>query len=166
MNLKMVMRQSIVASIYVVFTVVLQPISYGEIQFRLSEVLVLLCFFRKDYVYGLTLGCFIANFFSPFWVFDVPIGTLATLLALFGIMYSKRLWIASIFPVVLNGIIIGIELHFLYDLPLIPAMLSVAFGEFIVVSVAGIILFSQLKRNKGFMGLIEANQNYEFESME
>ena len=55
----------IVTAIYVVITVLLMPYSFYGIQFRISEALVLLCFYKKDYIIPLTLGCAIANLFSP-----------------------------------------------------------------------------------------------------
>ena len=74
-------RLSIVAALYVLFTVV-NPFSYNAIQFRISEILVLLCFFRKDYSIALIIGCFISNFFSGFVLYDIIFGTIATVLTL------------------------------------------------------------------------------------
>ena len=160
LELKTISRLAIVAAIYVVLTVSFQPISYGNIQFRISEVLVLLCFYRKDYGYGLIIGCLIANIFSPFGIVDVVFGTLATTLAVIGIMFSKRLFIASLYPVILNGLIIGAQLYFFAELPLIESMIFVAIGEFVVVSIVGVLLFKDLQKHQPFMKLIDANQNY------
>ena len=62
-KIKDIVRLAIVAAMYVLFTVV-NPFSYNAIQFRISEILMLLCFFRKDYTIALIIGCFISNFFS------------------------------------------------------------------------------------------------------
>ena len=59
-NIKNIVRISIIASMYIVFTII-NPFSYNAIQFRISEILMMLCFFRKDYSIGLILGCFISN---------------------------------------------------------------------------------------------------------
>lgn len=54
---KKVIRISLVAALYVALTLALSWISYGEIQFRIAEILVLLCFFRKDYAISMIIGC-------------------------------------------------------------------------------------------------------------
>ena len=145
---------AVVAAIYVVFTVAIAPLSYGPIQFRFAEILVLLCFYNKDYCYSMILGCAIANFFSPMWALDVPFGTIATVIAVICIYKSKSLWIAGIFPVVANGIIVGLELNVAFKEPLLISMGTVAFGELAVIFV-GILLFKFiLEKNKGFMRLI------------
>jgi uncharacterized membrane protein len=59
-------QNGIVAAIYFVLCIALSFISYGEIQFRVAELLVLLCFWRPDFIIGVTIGCFLANMqFDP-----------------------------------------------------------------------------------------------------
>lgn len=151
-------RLSLVAAMYVVLTI-FNPFSYDAIQFRISEILVFLCFYRKDYSIGLILGCFIANLFSPMMLYDITFGTFATILAVVCIMFSKNIYIASLFPVVFNGVIVALELYFAFKEPFLLSMGSVALGE-AVVMVVGIIAFKLLERNEGFMKMIDANQNY------
>ncbi len=157
MNTKSIVRNAIVAALYIVFTI-LNPFSYGNIQFRISEVLILLVFFRKDYMLGLIIGCMIANFLSPMGWVDVIFGTVATTLSLAGIMYSKSLYVAAIFPIVINALIIGLELYLILELPFILSALQVALGEFVVM-VVGVIIFSAFKKETEFLKMIDANQN-------
>ena len=49
-NVRSLARLAVVAALYAALTIVLQPISFGLIQLRLSEILVLLCFYRRDYL--------------------------------------------------------------------------------------------------------------------
>jgi len=144
-----------VAGIYVAVTILLMPYSFYGIQFRVAEALVLLCFYKKEYIIPLTLGCAIANLFSPMMAWDLPLGTLATFISLFLITKSKNIYIAAIFPVVINAVIVGIELNLALGLPLILSMAQVALGEFVCVFVVGITLFKSLEKNKGFMRLIK-----------
>ena len=81
---------AIVASIYVVLTIVIQPLAYGELQFRLSEVLMLMVFFNKKYATSMIIGCLIANLWSPYLLWDMMFGTLATALACLFISKSKH----------------------------------------------------------------------------
>lgn len=145
---------AMVAAVYAVFTVAISPFSYGAIQLRFSEILVLLCFYNKKYCISLTLGCAIANIFSPMALFDIPFGTLATLLSVIFICKSGRLWIASLFPTIFNAVIVGAELYFALHEPFMISMATVALGEFIVVTVLGVPLFRLLEKNTYIMRLI------------
>ena len=58
---------AVIAAVYAVLTIGLSPISYGPIQVRLSECMVLLAFYNRKWIPGLTIGCLLANLNSPFW---------------------------------------------------------------------------------------------------
>ena len=150
----------LIAALYAVLTIVIAPLSYGAIQFRFSEILVLLCFFNKRYSIGLILGCMIANIFSPTAVLDVPFGTVATALACLGIMFSKHLLVAITFPIVFNALIVGWELTYFGE-PFWFSTLFVALGE-LTMMVIGYIFFFFIKRSKHFLRAIKANQNLDF----
>lgn len=145
----------LVAAVYVVLTVSLSFMSYGGIQFRIAEALTLLCFYKKDYIIPLTLGCAIANLFSPMLALDVPFGTLATLISLLLIIKSKNIYIASLMPVVINAVVVAIELKIAFNAPIWLSMLQVAAGEFACVSVIGVILFKTMERNPKIIKLIK-----------
>ena len=154
---------ALIAAAYVVLTVLVSPLSYGAIQFRFSEILVLFCFFNKRYGIGLTLGCLIANIFSPTASLDVIFGTIATALACLCIMFSKHLILAIWFPVVFNGFIIAWELTF-FDAPYWMSVLTISLGE-LAVMVIGYIVFTSIRQSKGFLNAIKANQNLDSRSM-
>lgn len=146
-------RMALVAALYAALTLAIHPLSYGAVQMRLSEMLVLLCFYRRDYAPALTLGCFIANLFSPFGLYDIIFGTLATAVAVFPMFYIRNIWLAAALPVISNGIIVGIELYLCGE-PLWFSMGSVAIGELAVIA-AGTILFRfVLERSSVFMRII------------
>ena len=151
----------VIAATYAALTIAMSPIAYGPIQFRFSEIMVLLCFFNKRYSIGLTLGCFLANFLSPTASLDIWFGTAATLLSCLCIMMCKHLIIAAIFPVLFNGFIVAWELTFFGE-PYWLSVLTVSLGE-LTVMVGGYLLFILvIKRNKGFLHIIKADQNIEF----
>jgi len=152
---KSLVFSAIVAALYAAVTIGLAPISYGPIQFRLSEILVLLAFVNRKYIPGLVLGCLLANLYSQLGVFDIIFGTLATYISVELISRTKNLFLASLWPVVVNGVVIGLLLNILFDLPLILTMGQVAFGEFVVVSIAGVMLFkTTILRNVKLMELL------------
>lgn len=138
---------AIVAALYALLTINLAPISYGFIQFRLSEVMVLLAFIDPLYIPALVLGCIMANIFSPLGMIDVFVGSFATLLSVYMINRSKNLFLASLWPCIMNGIFVAAELYLLNIAPFWASILYVALGEFGVVSIIGVPLFKTLLNN-------------------
>ena len=156
-KIKDIVRISIIASMYIVFTII-NPFSYNAIQFRISEILMILCFFRKDYSIGLILGCFISNLFSEIMLYDIIFGTLATVLACICMMFSKNIYVSVIYPIIFNAIIVGFELYLAFQSPFLLNALYVFIGE-ATVMIIGVLVFSKLRKNSHFMQLINANQN-------
>ena len=152
----------VVASVYVVTTLLCAPLAYNAVQFRVSEMLMLLCVFNKDYIISMTLGCLIANIFRSLGMIDAAFGTFATLIAAV-LMYMLRnklnLFCLSLFPVISNALIVGAEIKFVFHDPFWINAAWVALGEFVCVSILGVIVFTGLKKNKGFMNLITAGHN-------
>lgn len=77
-SVRFICQTAVIASLYVVLTVVFMPISFGAIQCRISEALCLLPVLMPAAVYGVTLGCFIANIVGGALIWDVVFGTLST----------------------------------------------------------------------------------------
>lgn len=152
-NTKKLVTTALVASIYAVLTLVLGAISYGPIQFRIAELMVLLPFIKKDYIWGLTIGCFLANIIGPYGVPDIVFGTTATFLSVYAVYLTSKimkdkkyaLLVASIWPTVINAIIIGFMLNIFFGLPLALSMLQVGFGQFVVITIVGVPLYKSLK---------------------
>lgn len=149
-----IVSQAIVSSLYVVLTLIVGPFSFNAIQLRISEILILLCFYKKDYIIGLSLGTFIANLFSPMLIYDISLGLLASVLSMIAIYKSKNLYIAIIFPVVFNGLLVGMSLYLALDLPFFLSALEVAIGELLAM-IIGIVLFKLLERNERFIKMIK-----------
>lgn len=145
-------ENALIAALYFVLTVAIHPLSYGAIQFRFSEILMLLAFFKPSYCLGLTLGCLFANAasLSP-W--DMLFGSLATLLSCLLMSYfSRHLLISIIWPTLINGVVVGLEVTYIFldgTYPLYLNMIFVALGE-LAVMVVGYVLFLLLKKNKVF----------------
>lgn len=143
---KMLAYTALVAAAYAVTTLAIAPLSFGIVQLRVSEVLVLLAFLDKRYAPGLILGCFIANCFSPLGMVDAVFGTACTAAALWGITHSKTLFGATLWPVLCNAFL-GVEYYFLQNAPLLLTAGSIAFGEFLAVSCLGYVIFRQVLKN-------------------
>lgn len=150
---------SIVAAIYVALSLLLAPISFGPVQMRIAEALILLCFYNKKYILPLTLACFITNLLGTYALYDIFLGTLATFLSAFFISKCKNLYIASLLPVLFNGLIIPVVFMLqsgIYEIEVyLLDALCVAGGEFISVCILGVVIFKLLSKNAWFKDLIE-----------
>ena len=160
-SVRKLVRCGVVAAIYVVLCLALQPLSYGAVQVRVAEALCLLPVFGTEYILGVVLGCFLANLLGS-TVVDVVFGTLATLLACL-VTYKLRdirvkgLAIpASLPPVVFNMIIVGaFEITFFFSDGAPTAMLAVfnavtvGIGELISCTILGVALVKLIESNAG-----------------
>lgn len=141
---------AVIAALYAALTLAFQPLSYGPVQFRVSEAMTLLAALTPQAVPGLTLGCLISNLFSPLGVnvYDVVFGTLATFLAaLCTWRLRKRLWLAALPPVAFNALIIGAVLTFAYGIDVLwMNILTVGAGEAVVCYVLGLPMARVLQK--------------------
>ncbi|MDR2531616.1 MAG: QueT transporter family protein [Oscillospiraceae bacterium] len=148
---------AILAAAYVALTLI-NPLSFGEVQFRFSEILVLFCFYNPIFCIPLILGCFIANFIaSPWGWIDMIFGTLGTALAVFPMCRIRNIWVSSLLPVVTNAICVGVMLKYFAGLPypLWQCMAFVGLGQLVVITIVGVPIFKfVLEKNTAFMSII------------
>lgn len=152
-------RCAMIAAVYVVLCLALQPFSYGAVQVRLAEALCLLPVFGPEYIVGVTLGCLLANALGS-TVIDVVFGTLATLLACLVTYALRNVRVkglalpASLPPVLFNAVIVGWEISvFFSDTPAtLPVtlfnMLTVGIGEVISCCILGVLLVRLIETNR------------------
>lgn len=153
---KKLVRTALVAAIYATLTLILAPISYGAVQFRVSEMLMLLAFINPLYITGLTIGCLIANILGGLGLLDIIFGTLATFLSALAMYKTAKiiknkniaLVVASLWPTIFNGLIVGWVVSVSASLPLFITMLQVGFGEIVVITIVGVPVFKLLEKTK------------------
>ena len=151
---------ALIAAVYAVLTLALPVLSYGEWQCRISEALTLLPILLPQAIPGLVVGCLVSNLFglmggaNPAGAWDLLFGTLATLVAAC-LTYALRrprirglpVW-ATLPPVLINAVVVGIELTLVYGgLPWYFNMLGVAAGQRAACTVCGLLLFAMLERS-------------------
>lgn len=148
-TLKLLAINSAIAAVYFVLTVLLEPFSYGQIQFRISEILMVLVFINFKVSPGIILGCFTANLFSPFGIWDIVFGTLATVICL-GLMFmlKKNIFVALLVPTILGSAIIAVILMFILDLPFLATFVYVAIGEGAVLYLIGMPFYYVVQKNE------------------
>ena len=160
-NVKNLTRLALTAAVYVAVTLAVPTLAYGAVQFRFAEMLVLLCFYRKDYAPAMILACLIANLPSPLGWLDWVFGTAATAIAVLPMYHVKNIFMAALLPVISNGVIVGIELHIAFGSPVWINMCTVALGE-LAVMIAGAVIFKFVfEKNRTLMSLIGSSRNAE-----
>lgn len=153
---------AVVGALYAILTMVLAPISYGPLQFRISEALCVLSYFTPTAAWGLFIGCAIANTLSAAGLPDVIFGSLATLIACLGMSAVgkhmkdslKSRLLACFLPVIVNAVIVGAMLTYAYiglsplEHPGAFAVCAgeVALGELPVMYLFGLPLMSWLPK--------------------
>ena len=139
----------IIAALYAGLTILLQAISFGAVQVRLSEAMTLLPLLTPAAIPGLAIGCFIANLICSTWQ-DWVFGTLATLIAaILTRRFRQNVYLAAAMPVIANALIIGPMLFFMFGGSWVLNILSVGLGEAVACYAVGIPLVRALKQMPG-----------------
>ena len=126
---KQLCRAGIIAALYVALTIPLGSFAFGSIGFQIrpAEALTILPLFYAEAIPALYVGCLLANLASPFLLYDLPIGPLATLAAavctyLIGVAFRRyagkgaavlKVGLGGIFPILFNAFVIPAVIVFL-----------------------------------------------------
>ena len=143
-----------IAAIYVVLTLLFAPLSFKEVQVRISEALTILPFFTPAAVPGLFIGCIIANVTGGAILPDIIFGSIATLIGACGSrLLRKNKFLVPVPPILANALIVPFVLRFGYgvNLPIPLMMLTVGIGEVISCDILGLALLFALDRYKGMI---------------
>ncbi|HDP70484.1 MAG TPA: QueT transporter family protein [Actinobacteria bacterium] len=155
-------RAAIIAALYATLTIIFAPISYGQIQVRVSEALTALAYFEPAAIIGLYIGCLLANIYGGLGPLDIFFGSFLTLAAAFltwiigkfFIKTSQKTYIykgslLGLFPPVLvNAFGVGLILKIVLGVPYWITVLYVGVGEAIAVYVLGYPLLTILLKRK------------------
>ncbi len=145
-------QAAIIAAMYVALTYAFAPISFKEVQVRISEALTILPLFTPAAIPGLFVGCVIGNFFGGAILPDILFGSLATLAGAFFTWKLRNAtpFLAPVPPIIANMLVVPFVLKYAYGVPLpIPLMmLTVGLGEVISCGVLGMLLYFALRSHK------------------
>lgn len=155
MTTRFLARAALIGALYVLVSLLVAPFGSGLIQARLSEALCVLPWFTPAAIPGLFLGCLLANLLTGAVVYDVIFGSLATGLAAL-LTYWLRVkgrskWLAPLPAVVINALVVGYLLAYVYEvgLPMALCSLSVAMGQVFACYGLGMPLLSFLEKQSG-----------------
>ncbi len=162
-TLRTLTEGGLIAALYAALTLAVAPIAYGLFSFRVSELLTILPMFTPAAIPGLTLGCVLANLIgfamgnNLAGAWDILFGSLATLLAawltykLRGVRTFGLPVVATLPPVLINAVVIGLELTivlFGFSWPVYAtSALLVGAGELLACCVCGLLLYTALIRS-------------------
>lgn len=148
-------RCSLIAAAYAVLTLAFPALSYGPVQVRVSEALCILPFFMPEAVWGLTVGCLVANLVGVTMgvtlPWDILIGTLATFISVVLTRKIRIKWLVPLPTVISNAVFVGIMLTYIIlpeaeAVPLWYNIMTVGAGEVIACYGLGIPLFSVMEK--------------------
>jgi len=141
-------KMALITSLYVTVTIVLAVFSFGLIQFRVSEMFNYLALYHKRYVLAVTLGVIIANFMSPTWILDVPIGGILTFLVLILCRYLTKHVKNDLYKIMITAIVFSVsmftvagQLTFLLGMPFFSTWLIVGLGELVSMVIGGMFVY-------------------------
>ncbi len=156
---KFLTTAALIAALYTALTLfaTLTPfgyLSFGPIQIRFSEALTILPAFTPAAIPGLFIGCLISNTVGVTMgmgagLLDVIFGSLATLTAAY-LSYRLRnnKWLVPLPPVIINAVVIGALLGYMYNLPYLLTMLQVGIGQVGACYIIGMSLYFVLDKNR------------------
>ena len=152
-KIRYISEAGMTAALYVVLTLLsaAMGLSSGAVQVRLSEALCVLPVFFPAAIPGVTVGCLAANLLTGGTVYDVVIGTLATLIgAWIAYLLRKMPYLSPIPTVISNAAAIPavLILSGVGGWDLFPYFaLTVGIGEFISCGILGELLIYFIRKN-------------------
>lgn len=103
LNTIMLCRAGLIAALYAVLTFAFGPLAFGPVQIRPAEALTILPLFFVESIPGLYVGCMLANLVSGYGLYDIFLGSLATLLAAVCTYAAGRLIKNDVLKVIVGG---------------------------------------------------------------
>ena len=154
MSSRFLVRAAVYAALYAVLTLApgLNALAYGEVQFRVAEVLMVFACFDPAAVVGLTVGTAIGNVGSPMMPVDVVVGSALTLVAAAVMHLIGPRVIALAAPVVVNAFGVAAMLALVLDLPYWASVAWVGIGEATVLFTLGLALLLVVRRHTELFG--------------
>lgn len=147
-KIRSVCAGGLLAALYIVTTAI-NPIGYGMLQLRVSAIISLIPFFRKEYKLPCIMAVAIANLFSPLGMIDVAVGIVLWTLAYYVIdPLCGNLYVKCAATAVLSGALIGWELAVVLGAPFRINLVSVTVSQAVVFGI-GVICLKRLFRVQG-----------------
>lgn len=143
---------ALIAALYVVLTLLSNVfgLASGVIQFRLSEALCVLAAFTPAAIPGLAVGCFVSNMLTGCMIWDVILGSIATLIGAVVAYLLRRYPMLAPWPnVISNTVIVPFILRYVYgsEGTMWFFALTVGLGEIVTCGILGYAVVFFMKKH-------------------
>lgn len=144
-NHKTMVFNAILAALYVALCSV-NPISFGAMQFRIANILVVLPLLNISYTPGVLLGIAFANAASPLGPVDIMCGLLAEGAAYFICWLTPAKCLGTAVKITILAlcvaVVIGTELYMLYNAPILVTAAGLFFTT-VISETVGYFMFTR-----------------------
>ena len=154
MDSKNVSLTIVFAVLYVIGVMPLATISFDIYQVRLADALLpLSMIFGVPSAVGLSLGCLVANVYSPFGVIDILGGSVANFIGCTLAWYVAkksglmRRFLGTIIETLVITAIVGGYLSFIIPLPLEVSLIGIFVGSLIAINILGFTIEEIIRRS-------------------
>lgn len=144
LNTKQLTLNGVIAAVYAVLTLI-NPLSFGVLQFRVSTLLLPLAVFVPQVRAGLVIGTAIGNLNSSLGVIDVIVGSIVTAIAVYVVPKTKVKWLMPVLYALDSGVIVALELWYSFKTPIVYNIVTVGASGFILY-VLGIIVMKRVSK--------------------
>lgn len=143
MRTRTIVLSGMIAAMYVAVTIVLAPISYGPLQFRVAELLKPLALFDPAFGLAFAVGVGLANLASPFGPWDYVAMPLVNLVAC-GACWQLRRWpflAVTVQAAIISAGVAFFPLGMMLQLPFLTTFGGVLVSELILLVVGYAVIW-------------------------
>lgn len=133
MTVKKMALNGVIAAVYAVLTLI-NPLSFGAIQFRVSTLLLPLAVFVPQIKVGLIVGTAVGNLNSSLGVIDIMVGSVVSAIAVYAVPKVKVKVFMPILYAIDSGVLVALELWYCFKTPI--------WYNILTVGVSGVILYA------------------------
>ena len=139
LNTKHLTLNGVVAAVYAVLTLI-NPLSFGVLQFRVSTLLLPLAVFVPQVRAGLVIGTAIGNLNSSLGVIDIIVGSIVSAIAVYVVPKVKVKWLMPVLYALDSGVLVAFELYYCFNTPVMYNIVTVGISGIILYSIGMIVM--------------------------
>ena len=144
LNTKQLTLNGVIAAVYAVLTLI-NPLSFGVLQFRISTLLLPLAVFVPQIRTGLVVGTAIGNLNSSLGVIDIAVGSVVSAIAVYVVPKVKVKWLMPVLYALDSGVLVAFELYYCFRTPILYSIVTVGVSGLILYSL-GIVIMKQISK--------------------
>lgn len=143
-KIKLIALNGVVGALYAILTLI-NPMSYGALQFRLSTMLLPLSIYVPQIKAGFVIGTAIANINSSLGIIDVVVGSIITAIAVYLVPRTKNKILMSLLYSLESSILVALELYYCFKMPILYNIITIGISGFILYTI-GLSVTKQISK--------------------